>query len=424
MSTSFEEARRLILQQAPTLGVERVMLLNAPGRILAEEVVAPCDLPPYDVSAMDGYAVHAAGCEAGTTLKVTGFIPAGGRPSPVVTAGCAVKIMTGAPVPAGCDAVVPVEETEEQADAVRLLAAITPGQHLRRRGEDVARGDLVIPAGSLIRPPEISMLASLGWLTVPVFRRARVAIVSTGDELVEPGAALEPGQIVNSNAFSLAAAVQECGAEPVLLGIARDEWESHEQLFRAGLECDALITSAGVSTGDRDLVREVLEALGVTQQFWKIDMKPGGPTAFGVKGKVPVFSLPGNPVSTMVTFEELVRPALLRMMGHRRVIRPLLKGILLEDLRKGGDKTHFLRVQVRVDQGRYLVSTAGDQRTGTLRTMVQASALALIPQAATFLPAGSEVDFHLLSDDVLMLDPKCAPESAQPPSHAKANACR
>lgn len=424
MTTTFEDARRLILQQASTLGVERVMLLNAPGRILAEEVVAPSDLPPYDVSAMDGYAVHAAGCQTGTSLKVTGFIPAGGRPSPVVTSGCAVKIMTGAPVPAGCDAVVPVEETAEAEGRVHLRAAITPGQHIRLRGEDVARGDLVIPAGTLIRPPEISMLASLGRLTVPVYRRARVAIVSTGDELVEPGMALEPGQIVNSNAFSLAAAVQECGGEPVLLGIARDEWESHEQLFRLGLQCDALITSAGVSTGDRDLVREVLEALGVTQLFWKIAMKPGGPTAFGVKGEIPVFSLPGNPVSTMVTFEELVRPALLRMMGHRRVIRPLLKGILQEDLRKGGDKTHFLRVQVRVEQGRYLVSTAGDQRTGTLRTMVQASALALIPQAATFLPAGSEVDFHLLSDDVLMLDPQTEPESVEPTFQPKANACR
>lgn len=424
MSTTFEDARRLILQQASTLGVERVMLLNAPGRILAEEVVAPSDLPPYDVSAMDGYAVHAADCPAGTSFKVTGFIPAGGRPSPVVTAGCAVKIMTGAPVPAGCDAVVPVEETEEVDGRVRLLAPVAPGQHIRLRGEDVARGDLVIPAGTLIRPPEISMLASLGRLTVPVYRRARVAIVSTGDELVEPGMALEPGQIVNSNAFSLAAAVQECGGEPVLLGIARDEWESHEQLFRLGLQCDALITSAGVSTGDRDLVREVLEALGVTQLFWKIAMKPGGPTAFGVRGEVPVFSLPGNPVSTMVTFEELVRPALLRMMGHRRVIRPLLKGILQEDLRKGGDKTHFLRVQVRVEQGRYLVSTAGDQRTGTLRTMVQASALALIPQAATFLPAGSEVDFHLLSDDVLMLDPQTEPDSVESSSQPKANACR
>ena len=423
MPTSFEAARRLILDHAPTLGIERVMLLSASGRILAEEVVAPCDLPPYDVSAMDGYAIHAAGCQVGSTLKVTGFIPAGGRPSPVVTAGCAVKIMTGAPVPAGCDAVVPVEDTEEAEGQVRLRSPIDPGQHIRLRGEDVVRGDIVIAAGTLIRPPEISMLASLGRLTVPVYRRARVAIVSTGDELVEPGGALEPGQIVNSNAFSLAAAVQECGAEPVLLGIARDEWQSHEQLFRAGLECDALITSAGVSAGDRDLVREVLEALGVKQQFWKIDMKPGGPTAFGVKGKVPVFSLPGNPVSTMVTFEELVRPALLRMMGHRRVIRPLLKGILLEDLRKSGGKTHFLRVQVRVEQGRYLVSTAGDQRTGTLRTMVQASALALIPQEATFLPAGSEVDLHLLRDDVVMLDPQSEPATTPDLSLPRTKAC-
>jgi molybdopterin molybdotransferase len=406
MPISFADARRLILDHVSPLGVERVPLLNALGRILAEAVTAPCDLPHCDVSAMDGYAVQAHGCQAGATLKVTGFIGAGGRPTPAVTNGCAVKIMTGAPLPAGCDAVIPVEETAEKDGEVRILASILPRQHIRFRGEDVARGDVAIAAKTRIRPPEINMLASLGRMLVPVHRRARVAIVSTGDELVEPGEAREPGQIVNSNAFSLAAAVQECGAEPVLLGIARDELESHRQLFRAGLEFDVLITSAGVSAGDRDLVREVLNELGVEQLFWKIAMKPGGPTAFGMRGQVPVFSLPGNPVSTMVTFEELVRPALLRMMGHRRVVRPLLKAILQEDLRKGGDKIHFLRVQVRVQEGRYLASTAGDQRTGTLRTMVRASGLVVIPRETTFLPAGSEVDLHLLRDDVVMLDPQ------------------
>ena len=405
MPISFSEARQLILEHVPTLGVERVMLLAATGRILAEEVVAPCDLPDCDVSAMDGYAIHAAGCQVGTLLKVTGFIPAGGRPTPAVVTGCAVKIMTGAALPAGCDAVVPVEVTQEEGGSVRLLAPITPHQHIRRRGEDVAQGTTVIPFGTLIRPPEISMLASLGRLSIAVHRRPRVAIVSTGDELVEPGEARSVGQIVNSNAYSLAAAVQECGGEALLLGIARDDLDSHRQLFRVGLDCDVLITSAGVSAGDRDLVREVLNELGVQQFFWKIAMKPGGPTAFGVKGQVPVFSLPGNPVSTMVTFEELVRPALLRMMGHRRVLRPLLKAILQEEIRKEAGKTLFMRVQVTLAAGRFLVSTSGDQRTSTLRTMVRANGLALLPADATILPAGSEVDLHLLNDEVVMLDP-------------------
>jgi molybdopterin molybdotransferase len=405
MPLSFTDAQRLILDQVPTLGVERVMLLTATGRVLAEEIVAPCDLPQYDVSAMDGYALHSSNCGSESTFKVTGFIPAGGRPTPVVTTGCAVKIMTGAPLPAGCDAVVPVEQTEERDGFVRILGEVAARQHIRFRGEDVARGDVVIPAGTLIRPPEISMLASFGQLAVPVYRRARVAIVSTGDELVEPGTVPEQGQIVNSNAFSLAAGVLECGGEPILLGIARDDPESHRRLFGAGLECDAMITSAGVSAGDRDLVREVLDELGVVQHFWKIAMKPGGPTAFGCKGKVPVFSLPGNPVSTMVTFEELVRPALLRMMGQRRVVQPRLKAILQEDVRKPGDKTHFLRVRVSLKEGRYQVSTSGDQRTGTLRTMLRAGGLAVIPQETTFLPAGSEVDLHLLRGDVVMRDP-------------------
>jgi len=405
MPISFVEARQLILEQVPTLGVERVMLLAATGRILAEEVVAPCDLPDCDVAAMDGYAIHAAGCQVGTILKVTGFIPAGGRPTPAVITGCAVKIMTGAALPAGCDAVVPVEVTREEGGSVRLLAPITLHQHIRRRGEDVVQGTIVIPVGTLIRPPEISMLASLGRLSIAVHRRPRVAIVSTGDELVEPGEARAVGQIVNSNAYSLAAAVQECGAEAILLGIARDDLDSHRRLFSAGLDCDVLITSAGVSAGDRDLVREVLTKLGVQQFFWRIAMKPGGPTAFGVRGEVPVFSLPGNPVSTMVTFEELVRPALLRMMGQRRVLRPLLKAILQEEIRKEAGKIYFMRVQVTLEQGRYLVSTAGDQRTGTLRTMVRANGLALLPAEATVLPAGSEVDLHLLNDEVVMLDP-------------------
>ncbi len=215
-------------------------------------------------------------------------------------------------------------------------------------------GDTVVSAGTIIRPPEISMLASFGKATVPVYRRARVAVLSTGDELIELGEQPVSGKIVNSNALSLAAAVREIGAEPVILGIARDNRESHREKMAEGLKADALITSAGVSAGDRDLVRECLAELGVRQLFWKVDIKPGGPVAFGMKEGKPVFSLPGNPVSTMITFEELVRPALLRMMGHRRVIKPYVQATLRAEVRKKAGKVHFLRVRIEVENGMIL----------------------------------------------------------------------
>lgn len=404
MDIGFKEARSLILENVPTLDVERVPLLDAAGRVLAEEVTAPWEMPLCDNSAMDGYAVRRADCEDDRSLEITGYIPAGGSPEPPVEAGCAVKIMTGAPVPPGCDAVVPVEETEEAEGTVRILASVSERQHIRFRGEDVATGDVVIPAATLLRSPEISMLASMGSVMVPVFRRARVAILSTGDELVELGQTPPAGKIINSNTFSLAAAVRECGAEPVLLGIALDTPEDHRRKLLAGLSCDALITSAGVSAGDRDFVRDVLAELGAKQLFWRVAIKPGGPTAYSLKGDTPVFSLPGNPVSTMITFEQFVRPALLRMMGHRRVIRPCLKAILKEDAKKKPGKVNFLRVRVTVEDGRYLASTAGDQHTGILRTMVQANGLVILPSEATLVPAGTEVDLQLLRDEVAMLE--------------------
>ena len=234
--------------------------------------------------------------------------------------------MTGAPIPPGCDAVVPVEETEESGDQVTNQGRSDGQVSISASGVKTSRnGETIIAAGTLIRPPEISMLASFGKAFVPVYRKARVAILSTGDELIELGEPLATGQIINSNALSLAAAVMEIGALPVILGIARDNPESHREKMLEGLKADALITSAGVSAGDRDLVRDMLAELGVEQLFWRVDIKPGGPTAFGMKDGKPVFSLPGNPVSTMVTFEEFVRPALLKMMGHKRVIKPFIK---------------------------------------------------------------------------------------------------
>ncbi len=401
---TFEEARSMILANVAPLGSERVELLAALGRVVAEDVAAPWDMPSCDNSAMDGFAVRAADCRAGGSLKIIGSIPAGGTVAPAIEPGCAVRIMTGAPVPPGCDAVVPFEETEERDGAILLRERVNRPQHIRFRGEDVRSGDTVIAAGTVVHPPEISMLASFGKAIVPVYRRARVAVLSTGDELIELGEQPADGKIINSNALSLAAAIREVGAEPVILGIARDNRESHREMMVEGLKADVLITSAGVSAGDRDLVRDCLAELGVRQLFWKVEIKPGGPIAFGVKEGTPVFSLPGNPVSTLVTFEEFVRPALLRMMGHRRVIKPYVPATLRSEVRKKPGKVHFLRVRIEVENGIHWATSAGDQNTGILKTLLRANGIAVLPKEKTVIAAGEEVSVHLLRNDVGMLE--------------------
>lgn len=399
---SFEEARSIILSNVNACGVERVHLQDAVGRVLAEDASAPWNMPLWDNSAMDGYAVRSADCaQIPCKLKVTGFLPAGARADGItVETGCAVRIMTGAPTPAGCDAVVPVEETDDGQELVTLNETVVSGQHIRLNGEDVRAGVVFIRAGALIRPPEVNMLATFGMALVPVIRRPVVAILSTGDELVELGRTPGPGEIVNSNTLSLAAAVQEAGAIPRIIGIARDNLESHREMLSEGLKADALITSAGVSAGDCDFVRDVLEELGARQLFWKVGVKPGGPTAFALHGTTPVFSLPGNPVSTMITFEEFVRPALLKMMGHGQVLRPLFKAVLREDIKKKPGKIQIVRIRLEREQGRWLASSAGNQQTAILRTMVDATALAILPAESTRFKAGEEVDVHFYGSHI------------------------
>jgi len=347
---------------------------------------------------MDGYAVRADDCRGPARLRITGYIPAGGTASAGVEPGCAVKIMTGAPIPPGCDAVIPFEETSVADDHVVVKAQVTVRQHIRFRAEDVREGDVVLREGTPLRPAEISMLASLGKAFVPVYRTVRVAVLSTGDELIELGEPPSPGMIVNSNSVAVAAAVRETGAESLLLGIARDDPESHAEKISEGLKADALVTTAGVSAGDRDLVREVLAQSGVVSRFWRVGIKPGGPTAFGTKDGVPVFSLPGNPVSALITFEVFVRPALLRMMGRKRVLRPPVKATLAGEVRKKPGKVHFLRVGIEVRGGEYIASSAGDQNTGILRTMVLADAIAVLPADKTVFAAGERVDVLLLGE--------------------------
>jgi molybdopterin molybdotransferase len=397
---SFEEARKIILERVSPLGAEDVQLAAAVGRVLAHDFAAPRDFPAWDNSAMDGYAVRSGDVRAPATLRLSAYIPAGSPGAGPLAAGTAAKILTGAPLPAGADAVVPIEDAEEREGAVAIPGPVRPGAHVRRRGEDLRAGERILAAGAVLGPAEVSLLASCSRLSVPVFRRARVAILSTGDELVAPGEPLGPGQIHDSNGLALAAAVAQIGAQPAPLGIARDDRASLRALLAEGLRADALVTSAGVSMGDRDFVREVLDELGVRQVFWKVDIKPGRPTAFALGGSTPVFSLPGNPVSTLLTFEEFVRPAILRMMGHRRVLRPLVAATFQERISQKPGRVWFLRVRLERRGGALLAWSAGRQETGILKTMIQADGIAVIPAIQGDLGPGSTVQVQVLRGDL------------------------
>lgn len=401
---TFDEARRLILGHSKTLGTEAVELIDSLGLVSAEDIVAPWQMPMCDNSAMDGFAVRVADCAGEAKLRVVGFVPAGASSSVRVEAGCAVRIMTGAPIPPGSDAVVPFEATEGGAEWVTIQAPVRKHQHIRFAGDDVRRDEVVIAAGTVIRAPEINMIASFGMSRVTVFRRPRVAILSTGDELVAVGEPVAVGKVVDSNGVSLAAGVKECGAIVERLGIAQDTRASHVAKMTIGLQADIFITSAGASVGDRDLVRKVLIELGMSQVFYGVDVRPGAPTTFGVKEGRLVFCLPGNPVASMIVFDELVRPAILKTMGYLRVLRPWVRAILQEDAFKKPGLVKFLRVRLESRDGRWLAFSSGNQSTGILKTLVRADGIAMLPTERTSFAAGDEVDVHVTSNNRLMLE--------------------
>ncbi|GAB4301173.1 MAG: molybdopterin molybdotransferase MoeA [Desulfuromonadia bacterium] len=397
--TTFHEARSLILRQTNPLPPELVPLTAAVGRVVAADIISPINLPTADNSAMDGYALRHADTTPGGILPMAGTIYAGDPPPPPLPDGTAVRIMTGALIPPGANAVVPWEETETVEEGVRITRPVTEGQHIRRRGEDLREGGVIVRKGTVLRPAQIGILASCGILLVPVHRRPTVAIVSTGDELINPGEPVNPGKVVNSNMISLAAAVTEAGGIPVMTGIARDTLPSTRETLARALCCDVVVTSAGVSAGEKDLVRNVLEEMGARQIFWKVEIKPGHPTAFALKEGQPIFSLPGNPVSSLITFETFVKPLLRAMQGEPRPIPPLVTAQLRDEIRKKPGRLHFIRVSLmKGADGTIYASSAGDQQTGITRTLSSADGLALIPEEETHIPRGANVSVLILND--------------------------
>ena len=398
---SVEEARKRILDSVVPLEAVEVPLLDSLGLALAEVVVARHDIPPFDNSAMDGYAlrsedVKGASEENPVTLEVLGDLPAGRAPGDAVGRGQAVRIMTGAPLPPGADAVVPVESTRPGEGTVLVLEAVKPGAHVRLAGEDVKAGEEVMSPGTAIGPAELGMLASLGYARVRCVRRAVVGILSTGDELVGVEEDLAPGKIRDSNSYTLYGMVTEAGALPYRLGVVRDDAAALERAILDHLEkVDLFVTSGGVSVGDYDMVKEVLGRLG-EMDFWKVAMRPGKPQAFGNIGGKPLFGLPGNPVSVMVSFEQFVRPALRRMMGFRDIFRPAVEAVLDAPLKGKTGRVEFIRVVAEWRDGLYHAVPTGPQGSGILRSMVRGNALAVIPEEAGTLEAGSRVLVQLL----------------------------
>lgn len=402
---SAAEAQRAVLDLAPRLGAETVPTREALGRMLAEPVVSERRIPPADNSAMDGYALRAedAGGPA-TALPVVFEIAAGGVADRFLEPGHAARILTGAPIPAGADSVVRQEDTRRQGDTVRILIDPKPGDHIRPAGDDVEIGDRVLDPGTRIGAAHLGMLAALGRSVVSVTQRPRVAILSGGDELVEPDGDVAGGRIVSSNSYSLSAQCREVGADPFYLGIARDDPADIEERLRAGLRADVLVSSAGVSVGDRDHVRNVLEALGCRLHFWGVNVKPGYPLVFGRFENPPgplVFGLPGNPVSAMVTFEQFVRPALLAMSGATRLFRPRVRARLTATLTKDAGRMHFVRVRLARDGDEVLATATANQSSGVLRSMIEAHGLLIFPAADTELRSGEEAWVQVLDPDAL-----------------------
>ncbi len=398
------EAVRLVLENTPRLPVARVPLVDAQGLALAEDVWARFDSPPFDNSAVDGYAVRSADAKAGRTFKVVDEAPAGRPARKKVEEGEAIKIFTGGVIPEGADAVVMVENTSGWGEEFELGKTAGPGNNLRGAGEDVREGDLMLRAGTEIGAPEIALAATQGYGELPVYRRPRVVVLSTGTELVEPGTReLSPGEIFDSNSFALLAQAREAGADARRVAAASDD----DDVLRAAMEealasADVVVTSGGVSVGEKDLVKSTLLNLEVEQVFWGIKLKPGKPVFFGTRQDVRFFGLPGNPVSAMVCFELFVRPALMKMMGREDKHRPRVEVYFDEDVENKFGRMHAMRATLTRTEKGWRAESVGAQGSGLVSSLTKADALALIGPESEGVRAGEPVEAIVLREEVLL----------------------
>lgn len=399
-----EEACRIVLDCAQPLGLERVFLNEATGRVLGEDLISPRAMPPWDNSAMDGFALRAedtrdASAETPVTLDVLGTVHAGDTPQVSVRPGGAVRIMTGAPVPEGTTGVIPIERTRLAEARVEVLSVVDDGAFIRRRGEDIQEGTVVVAAGTRLTPAGIGVAAALGHAHLRAHQRPRVAIISTGDEIAEVGTHVSDNEIYSSNSYGLIALCQASGALPTYIGIASDTRDALRTHLEAAASCDVVLTTGGVSMGERDFVCEVLDELGADIKFWKVAQRPGHPLMFGTLGRRRlVFGLPGNPVSTLVSFYQYVRPALLAMQGHTQIFAPRVQATMVGEEKTRGDRAYFVRGVLTYADGQYTVTSTGAQGSGILSSMVRANALIHVPADVQKLEDGDTVTVEIIDE--------------------------
>ncbi len=409
---NYWDALKIVLENTKVLGDEKVFLTEALGRVLAEDIIADRDNPPFDNSGMDGFAVKYEDIKGATeeqpaVLELAGEIKAGGK-TLKVEKGKAVAIYTGAVIPEGADTVVQKELTKVEDNKVFIFQELPKGANIRKQGDDYRKGEVLIPKGKLVRAAEVGIMSSVNKATVYVKQKPRVGILTTGDEILDIGEPItSPSQIRTSNTYSLYAQILETGAEPIVLGFAKDNPEDLKEKLNNAKNCDVLLTTGGVSVGEYDLVKDfVSEILGVEPVFWKIAQKPGKPVVFGVWGENReklFFGIPGNPVASMVVFETLVKPALKKMMGYERVYNPVISAKLIGGYkRKKGDRLEFVRVSVEKTDNCFAAKTTGKQGSNILTSMLKANGLAIVEQGITEIKDGEEVEVILF--DISFLD--------------------